>query len=190
MTQSEDALQLDLRRGLPDALKVLLAEYPRQGWPDDPGYHGLVSMWLDRHMMFRRLLDRLTDDAAARLDNKVDPQRYLAGLSRFGGMFVNELHGHHQIEDHHYFPKLSQKDSRIEAGFTLLDADHHAMDGLLNRFVDGANTLLQAGPDGTLTKVGDFHGYLLDLQRLLDRHLVDEEELIVPVILKYGATGI
>ncbi|MFT6944794.1 MAG: hypothetical protein ACJAUW_001372, partial [Yoonia sp.] len=31
---------------------------------------------------------------------------------------------------------------------------------------------------------------LRKLERLLDRHLVDEEELIVPVILRFGSAGL
>tara|TARA_B110000503_G_scaffold31596_1_gene51087 strand:- start:2423 stop:2554 length:132 start_codon:yes stop_codon:yes gene_type:complete len=34
---------------------------------------------------------------------------------------------------------------------------------------------------------GKFEADLTQLEKLLDRHLNDEEELIVPVILKFGA---
>jgi hypothetical protein len=66
------------------------------------------------------------------------------------GYSSNQLHGHHQIEDHHYFPLLRQKDARIERGFDLLDADHHALDGILNRFVAQANGAIRGG--GGLTR--------------------------------------
>lgn len=56
-------LDLDLRTGLPDALRVLLKEFPRDGWDDHPGIEGLVRFWLDRHMMFRRIIARLILDA-------------------------------------------------------------------------------------------------------------------------------
>ena len=40
------------------------------------------------------------------------------------------------------------------------------------------------------TVAGAFQVELTGLERLLDRHLIDEEELIVPVILRYGSSGL
>ncbi|NNE52780.1 MAG: hemerythrin domain-containing protein [Sulfitobacter sp.] len=185
----ETSLALDLRRGLPDALRVLLAEYPRTGWEGDPGYTGLIQFWLDRHMMFRRILEALQERTEGLRDGKLDPVRFRQQLARLGGTFVQELHGHHSIEDMHYFPILAQKDSRIADGFALLDRDHHALDGHLNRFVEKVNDALQA-KDTDKRAFGRFHEELNHLDRLLDRHLIDEEELVVPVILKYGANGL
>ena len=185
----QPTLALDLRKGLPDALRVLLAEYPRSGWEADPGYAGLIQFWLDRHMMFRRILEALQERTEARQDGKLDPAQFRQQLARLGGTFVQELHGHHSIEDMHYFPVLAQKDSRIADGFALLDRDHHALDGHLNRFVEKANEALQA-KDADKRAIGSFHKELGHLDGLLDRHLIDEEELVVPVILKYGANGL
>jgi hemerythrin-like domain-containing protein len=181
---------LDTRTGLPDALRVLLAEYPRAHWADDPGYHGLVSFWLERHMMFRRILDKLSADTRAAADRKIAPQAYAQGLARLGSMFVGELHGHHGIEDAHYFPVLAAKDARLAEGFALLDRDHHDLDGHLNRFVEQANALLQGAPAPLADRAAAFHDDLARLERFLDRHLIDEEELVVPVVLKHGAGGL
>lgn len=182
-------LALAKRDGLPDALRVLVAEYPRDGWTSDPGFEGLVRFWLDRHLMFRRLMTEMTKNTQAMLDKKLDPQRYLAALSRYGGMFVNGLHEHHTIEDDHYFPKLAAMDARIESGFAILDKDHHTLDAFLQKFVEGANMVLRTADDTTRlqTAAGRLHTQLTDLERLLDRHLQDEEDLIVPLILRYGA---
>lgn len=182
-------LDLDLRAGLPDALQFLLEEYPRHGWEAHPGYQGLISFWLDRHLMFRRLLDRLRDNAIACEAGTLDPRRHAAELARYGSMFVGELHGHHNIEDAHYFPVLSGKDPRIAAGFELLDKDHHVLDGNLNRFVERANGVLQPADDPARA-LGSFIETVHGLERMLDRHLLDEEDIVVPVILKYGAGGL
>jgi iron-sulfur cluster repair protein YtfE (RIC family) len=184
-------LLLDTRSGLPEALRVLLRDYPREGWQTDPGFHGLVSFWLERHMMFRQLMARMTSDTQGFLDGTQDPRGFAQGTGRFGGLFVNQLHGHHQIEDHHYFPILRSREARIERGFDLLDADHHALDGILARFVDQANAAIQAaaGPDPRVA-AGRLLTGLTDLERLIDRHLTDEEDLIVPVILRDGPDGL
>lgn len=185
-------LSLDTRTGLPDALRVLLAEHPREAWEAHPQFHGLVSFWLDRHMMFRRLLEALEAEAQGALDGNRDARRFAAALSQYGGMLVNNLHGHHQIEDHHYFPVLAARDARVARGFEILDADHHALDGILNGFVTTTNDAIQTlTTTGAVTDAaGAFHGDLTRLAGLLDRHLTDEEEVVVPVILKYGADGL
>ncbi|MBF9031208.1 hemerythrin domain-containing protein [Rhodobacterales bacterium HKCCE3408] len=181
---------LDHRDGLPDALRILLKDYPREAWDADPNFSGLVQFWLDRHLMFRRLLELLREETEGVLDGGRDPERYRVALSRYGGHLVADLHGHHQIEDHHYFPILAQKDARIGAGFELLDADHHALDGHLNDFVETANAALQAEEAKRRDAIAAFAAGRDRLERLIDRHLTDEEELVVPVILKYGASGL
>ena len=74
----------------------------------------------------------------------------------------------------------------------MLDKDHHDLDERLSVFVSGANKVLSARLDRTRLQdqTGLFHTTLAELERLLDRHLIDEEDLIVPVILKYGADDI
>ena len=86
-----DNLALAERDRLPDALRVLLAEYPRDTWEADPGFDGLIRFWLDRHLMFRRLMTELRSGTEALMDRKMDDQRYVALTSRYGGMFVNGL---------------------------------------------------------------------------------------------------
>lgn len=185
-------ISLTSRDALPDALRILLVDYPREGWEDDPGFDGLIRFWLDRHLMFRRILDEMLTGTEAVIDQKIAPQKYRSMISRYGGMFVNGLHEHHTIEDTYYFPKLVQHDSRIARGFDILDSDHHAIDDHLNAFIQNANDLIST-PDNRADmqdSAGGFRGQLIDLKRLLNRHLVDEEELIVPVILKFGTKGL
>ncbi len=187
-----EMLDLTQRKGLPDALRVLLETFPRKDWQNDPGYNGLISFWLERHLTFRRLLSEMTNETIGLLDKKFDERRFAGRISSYGSIFVEQLHGHHQIEDQHYFPVLSERDSRLKRGFDILDKDHHALDGLLNGFVSSANHTLQSLDDknALLTAAEAFR---LDVERLtgfIDRHLTDEEDLIVPVILKYGTHGL
>ncbi len=191
MTDLEKLALMD-RDGLPEALRVLLAEYPREGWASHPNFQGTVAFWLDRHMMFRKIVAMMHTDAEAVLDGKMGAEAFAPRLSRFGGMFVNDLHGHHQIEDMHYFPVLQRQDDRVARGFDILDHDHHDIDGLLNAFVESANGVLQTvkQPDRFRDKAGAFHEGVIRMGGFLERHLTDEEELVVPVILKYGAQAL
>ncbi|MDG4649456.1 hemerythrin domain-containing protein [Roseibacterium sp. SDUM158017] len=182
---------LDTRTGLPEPLRLLLEAHPRESWQAHPQFHGLVSFWLERHMMFRQLMAHMSRDTEAFLDGNRDARAFSQGIARYGGLFVNQLHGHHQIEDHHYFPLLRSRDARIEPGFDLLDADHHALDAILERFVQQANAAIQArDAAASRNAAGVLRSGLADLERLIGRHLEDEEDLIVPVILAHGADGL
>ena len=185
-------LSLAERKALPDALRVLLEEYPRDAWESDPGFDGLVRFWLDRHLMFRRLMAEMKGGAESLLDRKIAPDQYVALTSRYGGMFVQGLHEHHTIEDKYYFPKLVTKDARIEKGFTILDQDHHDLDEFLAAFVQRANDVIgdRGDRDKLQTSTGRFRDELAKLEGLLDRHLMDEEDLIVPVILRHGSADL
>ena len=113
----DDTLTLDTRDGLPDALRVLLQDFPRETWPEHNNFAGLVAFWLDRHLMFRRLMTALIDDAEQAVDRKIDAQTHAAKLSRYGSMLLQNLHGHHQIEDDQvWFLCFNQRKSR----FTIL----------------------------------------------------------------------
>ncbi|SEM70154.1 Hemerythrin HHE cation binding domain-containing protein [Loktanella fryxellensis] len=185
-------LTLEHRDGLPDALRVLLDAYPRQGWTQHTQFDGLISFWLDRHLMFRRLLSEMQSNTEALLDRKIEVASFANKISRYGGQLVNGLHDHHTIEDTYYFPKLQARDTRIARGFDILDADHHALDGHLSAFVAGANGLLTRLDDRGVVQdnAATFKAALNDMDRLLNRHLTDEEDLVVPVMLKYGSSDL
>lgn len=178
-----DAITLAARQGLPAELLALLDEYPRAGWPAHPGFHGLVSFWLDRHMGFRSLTDCIRHETEALVDGKTDLATFPQCLVPLGRRLVDELIGHHQIEDDAYFPELAALEPRLTKGFDILDADHHELDTLLDSFVAGANAVLQS-PD-MRNAAAAFHDSLTPFTTMLHRHLTDEEDLILPVILKH-----
>ena len=180
-------LTLETRTGLPDALRVLLAEYPRTDWTLHRNFDGLISFWLDRHLNFRALTARMAADSQAVLDGTADPERFAASLSRHGNRFLTELHGHHQIEDSYFFPRLTELERRLASGFDMLETDHHALGDLLDRFTTSANAALTSwATPALLTATAAFAVDLAAVTARLDRHLVDEEDLIVPVILHHG----
>jgi iron-sulfur cluster repair protein YtfE (RIC family) len=184
--------RLEMRPGLPEALRVLLEEYPREAWDADPGFSGLIRFWLDRHLMFRRLLAAMVERGEAAAEGKTDPRRFAAELSRLGSLFTGELHGHHMIEDQHYFPRLRGLDARVEHGFDLLDADHQDLDAHLSAFAETANAAIRDIAEDRPHDAA-LQAFLAGLEgtgRFLDRHLTDEEDLIVPVLLKYGSDGL
>ena len=86
-------LALERREGLPDALRVLLNDYPRGTWEEHGNFGEMVRFWLERHMMFRDVLAQMTADTQAYIDKEMEGPQYAPRLSRYGGMLLNELHG-------------------------------------------------------------------------------------------------
>lgn len=178
--------ELEHRTGLPDALRVLARDYPRDRWESHRNFDGLTRFWLDRHLGFRRLLTLLQSEAQALQDpgRAPHPKR----LAQLAGTLLNELHGHHQIEDHHYFPRLAAAEPRLERGFALLDSDHQALDAHIHELADRTNAVLASMSQGQPHRdaAGRLSAALDPFHTFLDRHLTDEEELVVPVILHFA----
>ncbi len=183
-----DLYPLEARDALPEALRVLLAEYPREAWQANPNFSGLVQFWLERHVMFRRLIAAMQTDSEGLIERKLDPQDFARRLARYGSTFVTELHGHHHIEDAHYFPVLARTEPPIARGFEILDRDHQALDLHLDDFTKHANRVI--GAEQIREASGSFLKTLKRLEHFLERHLTDEEDLIVPIILKHGEAGL
>ena len=177
-------LAIETRAGLPEELRVLLAKYPRDGWREHPNFSDLTAFWLDRHMMFREVLSRM--QSATQMHMASPQERFGPEIARYTGFFLNQLHEHHGIEDHYYFPQLRKFDFRLHRAFEMLDADHHALDGQIDNLAQATNALLadlqaeRAGEPGRLLEAQE------GFERFLVRHLEDEEEVIMPVILKYA----
>ena len=182
----EDAFALTDRDGLPEEFRLILSEHPREAWEDHRDFNGLAAFWLERHLAFRQMLKALSADAEAMVDGRMAPDSYGARLSRLGSRLLGDLMGHHQIEDDVYFPELARLEPGIARGFEMLDADHHALHGLIDRFATGGNAVLAAeGAAAQREAAGRFLGDLGTFDRLLLRHLQDEEDLVLPVVLKH-----
>jgi len=178
---------LETRKGLPDALRVLIEDYPRDIWEEHTNFDGLTRFWLSRHLEFRKALDLMRQDTQAVLDKTEDPQLLIHRTTRIGSFLIDALHGHHYMEDTQYFPLFIDREPRLSAGFEILDSDHHELDAHLDRMGTELTNLSQGFDPADPTKlVGGLHERLSAFETFLNRHLMDEEELVVPIILKYG----
>jgi len=181
-----DELTLDIRTGLPDALRVLLDEPPRDLWDSHVRFHGLTRFWLERHLMFRTLIDRIGGESRAIVERSAGPGRAVRNTARHAQLLLDELHGHHRIEDLHYFPRLLAAEPRLVRGFDILDGDHHALHRQLAALASAVNGLIRAMPADQRDQAGALGTTLAGFGRFLDRHLVDEEDLVAPILLKHG----
>jgi hemerythrin-like domain-containing protein len=182
-------LKLDTRAGWPADLRVLLEKYPREVWPGHANLGEMARFWLDRHDGFRELGGVLMDATAEFREGKLTPDQFRRFFVPRLQFFLQSLEGHHQIEDHHYFPVFRAAETRLVKGFDVLENDHETLHAAIMGTVDAANALL-----GTLDRDADARRAATDtyahaserLVRSMGRHLDDEEDLIVPVILDQG----
>lgn len=184
-----EALALASRNGWPEEMRHLIARYPREGWDSHANLGSMARFWLSRHAMFRELAGMLTtitgDFREGRLAPSDFPKLFVPRLQ----FTLQQLDLHHYIEDHHHFPIFRAADKRLARGFDVLENDHEAIHADMECTADAANMLLRAigGDADALRLAGDRYaeagGALL---AGLMRHLDDEEDLIVPLILDRG----
>jgi hypothetical protein len=184
-----EALALARRRGWPTELRALLERYPREQWQGHANLGAMARFWLSRHAMFRELATMIqTIEAQFRtgaMPAAEFPRQFVPRLQ----FLLSQLGAHHQIEDLHYFPIFRAAEARLARGFDVLEGDHHAIHADMARTAETANALLRAlsGDADTLRRCGDAYAAASGaLIKGLIRHLDDEEDLIVPLILDRG----
>ena len=177
----------------PAELERLLERHPRATWCTTRS--AVVAFWLDVHERLRRDaagLDAASDDYRG---GRSSPARLaVVAAPRLRGL-VAAMHGHHQIEDFEYFPEFRRAEPRLAAGFDRLEREHAG----LARSVDAALAALAelhaaaeraAEPASAVTLQVAAQRYLDSAASLivdLLRHLCDEENLVVPLLLERGA---
>lgn len=182
-------LALATRPGLPDDLTHLIARYPRDVWHGHANLGDMATFWLARHAMFRDLGAMLAQAAAQFREGGIETRAFAGFLAPRLQFLLQQLHAHHHIEDAHYFPIFRKADVRLVAGFDMLEADHDALAACIRNSVDAANEFLDAlggPPDEAARRAEVYVQRESALLRGLIRHLDDEEDLIVPLILDRG----
>lgn len=166
----------------PDLL-VLHARRPRDSWGTLPR-GGLANTWLSMHDSLRHgqaQLERLATHWQLKLvDAATFRDRALPMLQQHLG----HLHGHHRLEDTHYFPQFRAMEPRIARGIDLLEADHATLHQAIDALEDLTSRL--ASLDADDAQVDDVIQRIAEaLHRLgpvMRQHLLDEEDLVIPLI--------
>ena len=188
MSEAANSLLLE-RAGLPEDLRWLAQKYPRENWQGHANIHGLANMWLQRHDMFRELGGMLTNGIGDYREGRLTAPDFARWFAPRLNHFLGSLDGHHNVEDYQYFPAFAKAEPRLKRGFDILDADHHTIHGGLERNAEAANAFIR-----TLEESEDKQRFAADayadensrLIAMLKRHLADEEDLIIQLILDRG----
>jgi hemerythrin-like domain-containing protein len=179
---------LDRSGGWPAALRFLLERHPRAGWDGQAALGPLARYWLDRHAGFRELSAMLGEAAAAFEAGRLPAGEFRPWFAPRLHYLLTHLDGHHQVEDYYYFPRLRAAEPRLAAGFEALAADHAALERAIVEIVEAANALLTATAGGDAERAAGAR-YVAASGRLLGglgRHLDDEEDLVIPLLLDRG----
>lgn len=183
---------IETRSGLPSEMQTLLRVLPRDGWQDHPNLADSTRNWMRAHQGFRQLTSIVQEDTEAFLDKRLDDQAYAGRLAHFGNLLVRNLHGHHSWEDRRFFPELQEADPRFATGLAMLESDHVALDDLLDRFTRAANRTVQLAtlePGQMAEDARPVRDMAETLGGFLARHLTDEEDLVVPILLHHRLRG-
>jgi hypothetical protein len=185
-------LALDTRAGWPPDLRVLADRYPRQLWTGHANLGEMARFWLQRHDMFREIGTALEQASAAFREGTATAQDFRAWFPPRLQFFLQQLQAHHQVEDLHFFPVFQAAEARLARGFAVLEADHRVIHAAITGAVTTANAFIAAPAEtDALAQAGDAYAAAGDaLLGKLRRHLRDEEDLIVPLILDRGEAAL
>ena len=179
-------LDLDTRKGWPPELRLLIDSYPREVWMDHANLGPMARFWLQIHDGFRDLGGSLAAATTEFREGRLSAEEFKPWLAPRLQTMLTHLHGHHQIEDHQFFPLFSAAEPRLVRGFSVLELDHELIHATIVELVGSANAFLQTGESDrdAVRRAGDRYADANDLLlRKLKRHLEDEEDLIIPLIL-------
>jgi hemerythrin-like domain-containing protein len=172
---------------LSDEQRILTRRHPRETWASHERLGGIARFWLERHEMFRRLDEIIRSGAEAALSQRTPATDLKPWLLQHLRSQLGGLEEHHQVEDLHYFPVFRRAEPRLAPGFELLERDHGALHTAIGGIIERANAVLVAEDAETFrADLARFHEGHLDLGRDLVRHLDDEEDLVIPLLLERG----
>ncbi len=189
MTDLAPELLIGTRGGLPADLRYLADKYPRETWNAHENLGGMAQFWLQRHNMFRELGEMLNGAIGDYREGRVAVADFANWFAPRLQFFLQQLHGHHQIEDIHYFPVFAKAEKRLRHGFDILDSDHTVIHGALEANAVTANEFLRSFQQDSARQMFAADAYAEQNKRLvamLNQHLADEEDLIIPLILDRG----
>ncbi|GIL00966.1 MAG: hypothetical protein BroJett030_08650 [Alphaproteobacteria bacterium] len=184
---------VEMRSDISAELRRSLFEVSREDWPSHPRFRGEAEFWTQIHAGLLNASAALPAwtrqlQEAADLDAMQALAPRIAGL---GGQLVHHAHGHHHIEDHHFFPAFLQLFPQLAHPLEMLDGDHKVLAEVLDQLQAAlrAFPVAVAGPDRARREA-----WLAGAERLLPaaerldalfiRHIGDEEEICIPAMLR------
>ena len=141
---------------------------PDQWFSADYAYK--TSGWLKVHTNIRKRQRILTQISEGYQSGEYDWSAY-----------VLKLHQHHGVEDEGFFPEFIRMYPQLQAGFEILGRDHVRLDALLDKLQVQNDTLARSEVENKAL-AEELHDTLVKVTDLLQQHLTDEEDLVIPIL--------
>ena len=152
---------------------------PDQWFAADYAYK--TSGWLKVHTNIRKRQRILTQISEAYIDGEFDWAEYRSQILKRINMHILKLHQHHGVEDDGFFPEFIRMYPQLQAGFEILGRDHEYLNALLDKLQIQNDALAKSeGEDKALAE--QLHETLVKVTDLLQQHLTDEEDLVIPIL--------
>ncbi|MHA1547349.1 MAG: hemerythrin domain-containing protein [Alphaproteobacteria bacterium] len=175
------------RDGLPAAIRPSLLPISRDAWRDHPRFRGHARFLMHIH---RQLLggaghlnqgfEELMETPDGELKDALDQSSLVGSADHL----IRFAHAHHAIEDHEFFPQIALLYPKLATALALLDGDHRILEAAL----DSTDSALQDMTADAVThdRIAALHEGARALDKILNRHIWDEEEIVIPVLLEHG----
>lgn len=187
-------IHVEQRSCIAAPLRENLFDIPRSLWPQYPAFRGEAEFWTQIHEGLLGASAQLAawSEQVLALDDLTLLAQAAPRLKRYGEQLVHHAHGHHHIEDHHFFPVFLKMFPQLEHPLEMLDGDHKVL-GIVLDELEAALAAFPLKPEGTDGQKRD--AWLKASERLLPaakrldalfiRHIGDEEEICIPTMLKW-----
>jgi hemerythrin-like domain-containing protein len=173
------------RSGLTEELRKLLFDTPKEEWGSHQNYWRGAEMWQDIHRsllhesgLFVSGLEKLVDMPKGEMQSGL----LLNDLRQVGGHLIGHAHVHHHVEDDHYFPRFKEVFPQLGRPIDLLDCDHRVLEETLDAVENHVRALHAEAADKDRIAAALKDAGRLD--RILNRHLEDEEDIVIPALLR------
>jgi len=187
---SSDAYHVEKRRQLAPLITQPVEPFRAEFDRDVVG--GEARFWMEIHMGLLKASATLPQWCEQLLSlNDAEALRVLQPrVVSLGAQLIHHAHGHHHIEDEHFFPVFLQRYPELANPIDLLEHDHEVLASVLDdmeKAVTGMGAISQdASGRDDLLKAGEvLHKAAQRLDRLFIRHIGDEEEICLPVLAKW-----
>jgi len=177
--------QVTNRTCLPQAIRNTLLPLAREDWSQHPAYSGKAAFFIHYHTSMLEAVDYMVLELGVLLHGAGVTSfgmEQVRPILRAGKYLIDKAHQHHYMEDTVYFPQFRQILPNFNAAMDLLDRDHKVLDKALHSLNININQLYS---ESTVTEqqLVKFYESTHMLQRILHRHLEDEEQIIIPIFL-------